>query len=118
MTLRDHERALILQTLEGCSGVVGGPNGAAARLGLKRTTLYERIKRLGIKLPLTNRHAPIRDEAQRQDKRSVTDGHPISPDLHHVPPLVHDGRPSLGYVSHHGEEVADAIESAACAASK
>jgi transcriptional regulator of acetoin/glycerol metabolism len=51
MTLKDHERALILQTLEGCSGVVGGPNGAAARLGLKRTTLYERIKRLGIKPP-------------------------------------------------------------------
>jgi transcriptional regulator with GAF, ATPase, and Fis domain len=58
MTLRDYERALILQTLEGCSGIVGGPNGAAVRLGLKRTTLYQRMKKLGIK---TNRHAQIRD---------------------------------------------------------
>jgi hypothetical protein len=112
MTLRDYERALILQTLEGCNGVVGGPNGAAARLGLKRTTLYQRIKKLEIKLPSTNRHAPIRDEAQREDKGSVTDGHPRGPDVQHVWPLLHDGRRPWGYVSHPAE-VADAIESAA-----
>jgi hypothetical protein len=116
-TLRGHERALILQTLEECSGVVGGPDGAAARLGLKRTTLYQRIKRLGIIPPSTNRHAQIRDEAQRQDKGSVTDGHPMSPDVQHVSPLLHDGRRPWGYVSHPGEFV-DAIESAARAASK
>jgi transcriptional regulator with GAF, ATPase, and Fis domain len=100
MTLRDYERALISQTLEECSGVVGGSNGAAARLGLKRTTLYQRIKRLGIKPPSTNRHAQIRDEAQRQDKGSVTDGHPTSPDVQHVSPLLHEGRRPSGYVSH------------------
>jgi transcriptional regulator with GAF, ATPase, and Fis domain len=107
MTLRDYERALISQTLEECSGVVGGPNGAAARLGLKRTTLYQRIKRLGIKPPSTNRHAQIRDEAQREDKGSITDGHPTSPDVQHVSPLLHDGRRPWGYVSH-PVEVADA----------
>jgi DNA-binding transcriptional regulator YdaS (Cro superfamily) len=117
MTLRDYERALILQTLEECSGAVGGPNGAAARLGLKRTTLYQRIKRLGIKPPSTNRHAQIRDKAQRQDKGSVTDGHPMSPDVQHEPPLLHDGRRAWGYVSHPAE-VANAIESAARAVSR
>ena len=117
MTLRGHERALILQTLEECSGVVGGPDGAAARLGLKRTTLYHRIKRLRIKPRSTNRHAQIRDEAQRQDKGSVTDGHPTSPDVQHVSPLPDDRRRPWGYVSHPGG-VADAIESALRAASK
>ena len=51
MTLKDYERAFIAQTLQDCGWVVGGPEGAAARLGVKRTTLYERIKRLGIKRP-------------------------------------------------------------------
>jgi formate hydrogenlyase transcriptional activator len=51
-TLRDSERALILQTLDDVGWVVGGPNGAAAKLGLKRTTLIHRIKKLGIERPL------------------------------------------------------------------
>jgi formate hydrogenlyase transcriptional activator len=51
ITLRDSERALILQTLESMNWVIGGPNGAAARLGLKRTTLLHKLKKLGIKRP-------------------------------------------------------------------
>jgi len=47
-TLRDAEIALILQTLGATGGMVGGPRGAAARLGLKRTTLITKMKRLGI----------------------------------------------------------------------
>jgi formate hydrogenlyase transcriptional activator len=47
-TLGDAERALILQTLRATDGVVGGPRGAAVRLGLKRTTLITKMKRLGI----------------------------------------------------------------------
>jgi formate hydrogenlyase transcriptional activator len=47
-TLRDSERALILNTLERVGWVVGGPKGAAARLGLKRTTLICKMQRLGI----------------------------------------------------------------------
>ena len=50
-TLMDSERALILRTLEGAGWVIGGPNGAAARLGLKRTTLIAKMKRLGISRP-------------------------------------------------------------------
>jgi formate hydrogenlyase transcriptional activator len=50
ITLEEAERSHILLTLEHTKGVVGGPNGAAARLGLARTTLISRMKRLGITL--------------------------------------------------------------------
>lgn len=50
-TLKDSERALILQTLAEVGWVIGGPNGAAAKLGLKRTTLIHRMKKLGIARP-------------------------------------------------------------------
>ena len=46
--MEDAERSHILQTLQQTEGVVGGPNGAAARLGLRRTTLISKMKRLGI----------------------------------------------------------------------
>ena len=42
--------AHILQILQQTKGVIGGRNGAAARLGLPRTTLIAKMKRLGIKL--------------------------------------------------------------------
>src|SRR6201981_1378132 len=45
-TLTECEREFILQTLEELGWVVGGPNGAAARLGVRRTTLYNRMKKL------------------------------------------------------------------------
>ena len=47
-TLVDVERAHIVATLQATNGVVGGWNGAAARLGLSRTTLIARMQRLGI----------------------------------------------------------------------
>ena len=50
-TLRDSERALILQTLQATGWLVGGSRGAAARLGLKRTTLIAKMKKLGISRP-------------------------------------------------------------------
>jgi formate hydrogenlyase transcriptional activator len=50
-TLRDSERTLILQTLEGVGWVIGGPKGAAAKLGLKRTTLIHKMQKLGIFRP-------------------------------------------------------------------
>ena len=42
------ERARILQALKEATGLVGGPNGAAARLGLKRTTLQSRMRKYNI----------------------------------------------------------------------
>lgn len=47
-TLREAEREHILRVLREANGQIGGPNGAAARLGLKRTTLNSKIKKLGI----------------------------------------------------------------------
>jgi formate hydrogenlyase transcriptional activator len=47
-TLEAAERELILRTLAETRGKVGGPQGAAARLGLKRTTLQSRMGKLGI----------------------------------------------------------------------
>jgi transcriptional regulator with GAF, ATPase, and Fis domain len=46
-TLRESERALILHTLEAAGWAIGGPKGAAARLGLKRTTLICKMQKLG-----------------------------------------------------------------------
>jgi transcriptional regulator with GAF, ATPase, and Fis domain len=51
MTLEDSARALIVETLEQAGWVVGGPKGAAAKLGIKRTTLLAKMKRLGILRP-------------------------------------------------------------------
>jgi formate hydrogenlyase transcriptional activator len=48
VTLEEAERSHILQTLQQTDGVVGGRDGAAARLGLPRTTLMAKMKRLGI----------------------------------------------------------------------
>ena len=42
------ERARILQVLKETKGMVGGPDGAAARLGLKRTTLQSRMRKYNI----------------------------------------------------------------------
>ena len=47
-TLEQGEREHILRALEECKWVVGGAAGAAARLGLKRTTLQSRMRKLGI----------------------------------------------------------------------
>ena len=47
-TLEAAERAHILQVLRDCDGVIAGAGGAAERLGLKRTTLNSRMKKLGI----------------------------------------------------------------------
>jgi formate hydrogenlyase transcriptional activator len=50
-TLDEAEREHIVQALKQTNWVVGGPAGAAARLGLKRTTLLSRMRKLGIRRP-------------------------------------------------------------------
>jgi len=52
MTLEDSGRALIVEMLERVGWIVGGPRGAAAKLGLKRTTLLAKMRRLGISRPV------------------------------------------------------------------
>jgi hypothetical protein len=50
-TLEGVERAFIARVLEEANWMIGGPRGAAARLGLKRTTLHSLLKRLGLSRP-------------------------------------------------------------------
>ncbi len=50
-TFVDAEREAILRALRESGGVIAGPSGAAARLGLRRTTLHSKMQRLGIQRP-------------------------------------------------------------------
>lgn len=50
-TLEAAEREHILHALQAARWVIGGPNGAAARLGMKRTTLQSKMRKLGISRP-------------------------------------------------------------------
>lgn len=50
-TMEEVERQTILRALEDTKGVIGGPKGAANRLGMKRTTLLYRMDKLGIQNP-------------------------------------------------------------------
>jgi formate hydrogenlyase transcriptional activator len=52
MTWEDSDRAVVVETLEQTGWIVGGPRGAAAKLGLKRTTLLAKMRRLGISRPI------------------------------------------------------------------
>jgi formate hydrogenlyase transcriptional activator len=51
--LEESERQQILTALEKSNWVVAGPEGAAVRLGLKRSTLQSRIQKLGIRISRT-----------------------------------------------------------------
>jgi formate hydrogenlyase transcriptional activator len=48
VTLREAEQRHLLKTLEATNWVVGGPFGAAARLGMPRTTLIAKMQKHGI----------------------------------------------------------------------
>jgi formate hydrogenlyase transcriptional activator len=50
----ESQRALIFETLQIANWVIGGPSGAAARLGLKRTTLIAKMKKFGILRPVAS----------------------------------------------------------------
>ncbi|HEY6767879.1 MAG TPA: sigma 54-interacting transcriptional regulator [Candidatus Sulfotelmatobacter sp.] len=67
-TLRESERSLILQTLEEVRWVIGGPKGAAAKLGLKRTTLIHKMQKLRIYRPgLPDSRDEMEPAAQQPD---------------------------------------------------
>jgi formate hydrogenlyase transcriptional activator len=51
-TLNDADRRHIIAALERSNWVLAGPNGAAARLGVKRSTLQFRMRKLGIVRPV------------------------------------------------------------------
>jgi len=62
-TVGASDHALILETLEQARWVVGGPHGAAAKLGLKRTTLLAIMRRLAISRPIHEEGADERSTA-------------------------------------------------------
>jgi formate hydrogenlyase transcriptional activator len=63
-TLVDSERALILRTLEAAGWVIGGRDGAAARLGLKRTTLIYKMQRHGISRPTIENNLEMSEQPE------------------------------------------------------
>jgi formate hydrogenlyase transcriptional activator len=70
-TLWGSERALILQTLESVGWVIGGANGAASRLGVKRTTLIHRMKKLKILRPARHNNAELREQLGDTDSQLI-----------------------------------------------
>jgi formate hydrogenlyase transcriptional activator len=62
-TFIDSERALILRTLDAAGWVIGGRDGAAARLGLKRTTLIYKMQRHGISRPPFDRNLEMTERS-------------------------------------------------------
>lgn len=63
-TFTDSNRAVILQALHAAGWVIGGSGGAAARLGLKRTTLMAKMKKLGITRPMPQNDVQLGDSEQ------------------------------------------------------
>ena len=68
MTLEDSANAFILEALEQSGWIVGGPHGAAAKLGLKRTTLLAKMRRLGISRPTSQEGTGVPEVAQEDAK--------------------------------------------------
>ena len=65
-TLADADREHILETLEHTDWTIGGQDGAAKRLGLPRTTLIYKMRKLGIETRRTLAALPIRQLADEQ----------------------------------------------------
>jgi formate hydrogenlyase transcriptional activator len=65
-TLAEADRAHILETLQQTDWMIGGQDGAANRLGLARTTLIYKMRKLGIETRRSFRARPIRQLADEQ----------------------------------------------------
>jgi transcriptional regulator with GAF, ATPase, and Fis domain len=75
MTLRDSERALILRALQTSGWRIAGHKGAAAKLGLNRSTLQFRMKKLGIERTISGGLSHL---SHRQGSKSISRESPIS----------------------------------------
>jgi formate hydrogenlyase transcriptional activator len=69
MSSEDSDRALIVETLEQVGWTVGGPRGAAAKLGLKRTTMLAKMRRLGISRPIPHEESNVLGIAPETTRR-------------------------------------------------
>jgi formate hydrogenlyase transcriptional activator len=73
-TLEGVERAHVTRVLEETRWVIGGPRGAAARLGVKRTTLQSMLKRFGLPLPREAAKSAFHRHANRPRPEGRHDG--------------------------------------------
>ena len=71
-TLADADREHILETLKQSDWMIGGQDGAANRLGLPRTTLIYKMRKLGIEIRRSSRARPIRQLADEQCHAAAT----------------------------------------------
>jgi formate hydrogenlyase transcriptional activator len=71
-TLADAEREFILGVLKETDGKIGGQSGAATRLGLPRTTLVYRMRKLGIETCRSRRARPIQQLPDEQCRAAVS----------------------------------------------
>jgi transcriptional regulator of acetoin/glycerol metabolism len=65
-TLADADREHILETLKQTDWLIGGQDGAANRLGVPRTTLIYKMRKLGIEIRRSTRARPIRQLAAEE----------------------------------------------------
>jgi formate hydrogenlyase transcriptional activator len=65
-SLGDADREHILETLKQTDWLIGGQHGAANRLGLPRTTLIYKMRKLGVEIRRSSRARPIRQLADEQ----------------------------------------------------
>ena len=68
-TLSDAARAVIIKMLDEVGWVVGGPRGAAVKLGVKRTTLIHKMRRLGIRRPRPHSSQDCQHDSSRIPRR-------------------------------------------------
>src|SRR6202161_2377504 len=71
-TLADADREHILETLEQTDWMIGGQDGAANRLGLPRTTLIYKMRKLGIETRRSPRARPSRQLAEEQCRAAAS----------------------------------------------
>jgi transcriptional regulator with GAF, ATPase, and Fis domain len=71
-TLADADREHILETLKQTDWLIGGQDGAANRLGLPRTTLIYKMRKLGIEIRRSSRARPIRQLAAEQCRAAAS----------------------------------------------
>jgi formate hydrogenlyase transcriptional activator len=75
-TLADADREHILETLKQTDWMIGGQDGAANRLGLPRTTLIYKMRKLGIEIRRSPRARPVRQLADEQCPAGTHDRYP------------------------------------------
>jgi hypothetical protein len=111
-TFRDSVHDLILQALDASGWLIGGSKGAATKLGLKRTTLIDKMKKLGIQRPAGRGGSPeayrFRQDWRplRQPRRRKSSGQGEVPQVHSLSGLKRTRSISERWISEdHGSDI-------------